>query len=150
MYGGDNPQILPVTVKTMGLNLGEFPCNDNMEARSRVKSEDFLPIYLPHRLNLSAGARTSPSFQPGFDGEKLNENPILKINNHQNNNACLWLADCVTEQCSKVWKESHLGNTASQSPAVKSGKWWKIKAIMLFVIKYYQQGNVQARPASAG
>lgn len=37
--------------------------------RRRVKSEDFLAIYLIHRLNLSASARISPSFQLGFDGK---------------------------------------------------------------------------------
>lgn len=83
--------------------------------------------------------------------QKLNKNPILKINNQQGNNACLWLADWLTERCRKVWKESHLENSAassSQSPPVKSGEWWKIKLLMLFVIKYYQHGTGQASISS--
>ena len=113
MCGGDHLQILPLTVKTMGLN---FPRNKNMEHKSLRIFSPFIwhtdSIYQPvaeiHLLSspdLTAKAEEKPYFE-----------------SQQNNNACLWRADCVTEQCSSVKGES----SRKSSKSKLRGKVWEL------------------------
>lgn len=140
--GGDNPQIPPVTVKTMGLNLGEFPHSENVDDEETGEVWGFSRHLFNTRTQFISRCQTFTFLSAWMWQQNLNKSPILKITNQQNNSNNA--AKC---ERGDVWKilQQHLIKAK-----VKSGKWWEIKLIRPFLIKYYRHGNAQTRPAPAG